>query len=61
MPEDRPVPHITLNPLGVPCLDGTRHRVIDLIAESLITPHSAVAFMVTRHDSSSQCSRHMVS
>lgn len=50
MPEDTPDPHITLNPRGVPCLNGTRHRVLDLVAEPLITPHPAVAFMVTRHD-----------
>ena len=61
MPEDTPDPHITLNPRGAPCLDGTRHRVLDLVAESLITPHPAVAFMGARHDMSSQCSRHMVS
>ena len=53
MPEDTPDPHITLNPRGVQCLDGTRHRVLDLVAEPLITPHPAVAFMVTRHDISS--------
>jgi hypothetical protein len=61
MPEDTSSPHITLNLRGVPCLDGTRHEVIDLVAESLITPHPAVAFMVTQHDNSSQRSRHMVS
>jgi uncharacterized protein (DUF433 family) len=33
MPEDRPYPHITLTPRGVPCLDGTRHRVLDLVAD----------------------------
>jgi uncharacterized protein (DUF433 family) len=33
MPEDRSYSHITLNPRGVPCLDGTRHRVIDLVAD----------------------------
>ena len=33
MPEDTPDPHITLNPRGAPCLDGTRHRVLDLVAD----------------------------
>jgi uncharacterized protein (DUF433 family) len=33
MPEDTSSPHITLNPRGVLCLDGTRHRVIDLVAD----------------------------
>ena len=33
MPEDTPSPYITLNARGVPCLDGTRHRVIDLVAD----------------------------
>ena len=36
MPEDTPYPHITLNPGGVPCLDGTRHRVIDLVADHMV-------------------------
>jgi uncharacterized protein (DUF433 family) len=26
-------PHITLNSRGVPCIDGTRHRVIDIVAD----------------------------
>jgi uncharacterized protein (DUF433 family) len=33
MPEDLSYPHITLNARGVPCLDGTRHRVLDLVAD----------------------------
>jgi hypothetical protein len=33
MPEDRPYPYITLNPRGVPCLDGTRHRVLGLVTD----------------------------
>jgi hypothetical protein len=61
MRDDTTDSHITLHLRGVPCLDVTRHEVIDLVAESLITPRPAVAFMVTRHDMSSQCSRHMVS
>ena len=32
MPEDTPSPHIPLNPRGVPCLVGTRHRVFALVA-----------------------------
>ena len=50
MPEDTPYPHITLHARGVPGLDGTHHRVIDRVAEALITPHPAVAFRVTWHD-----------
>jgi uncharacterized protein (DUF433 family) len=41
MPEDRPYPHITLNPCGVPCLDGTRHRVIDVVADHVAHGYSA--------------------
>jgi uncharacterized protein (DUF433 family) len=41
MPEDMPYPHITLNPRGVPCLDGTRHRVIDLVADHVAHGYSA--------------------
>jgi len=33
MPEDTTSPHITLKPRGVPCLDGTRHRVLDIVAD----------------------------
>jgi uncharacterized protein (DUF433 family) len=41
MPEAMPYPHITLNPRGVPCLDGTRHRVIDLVADHVAHGYSA--------------------
>jgi hypothetical protein len=33
MPEYTTYPHIALYARGVPCLDGTRHRVIDLVAD----------------------------
>ena len=33
MPEDTTDPHITLNPRGVPCLDGTRYRAIDPVGD----------------------------
>ncbi len=33
MREDATSPHITLNPRGVPCLDGTCHRVLDLVTD----------------------------
>jgi uncharacterized protein (DUF433 family) len=41
MPEDMIYPHITLNPRGVPCLDGTRHRVIDVVADHVAHGYSA--------------------
>jgi uncharacterized protein (DUF433 family) len=34
-------PHLTLNPRGVPCLDGTRHRVIDLVADHVVQGYRA--------------------
>jgi hypothetical protein len=36
MPKDMSDPHITLNPRGVPCLDGTCHRVLDLVADHVV-------------------------
>jgi uncharacterized protein (DUF433 family) len=33
MSNDITYPHITLNQRGVPCIDGTRHRVIDIAAD----------------------------
>jgi uncharacterized protein (DUF433 family) len=33
MPEDMTYPHITLNSRSTPCIDGTRHRVIDIVAD----------------------------
>jgi uncharacterized protein (DUF433 family) len=41
MPEDTPYPYITLNPRGVPCLDGTRHRILDLVADHVVHGYSA--------------------
>ena len=41
MREDTTYPHITLNARGVPCLDGTRHRVIDLVADHVAHGYSA--------------------
>jgi uncharacterized protein (DUF433 family) len=41
MRADTTDPHITLNPRGVPCLDGTRHRVIDLVADHVAHGYSA--------------------
>src|SRR5262245_49234710 len=35
MPEDTPDPHMTLNARGVPCLDGPRHRVLNLVADHM--------------------------
>ena len=40
-------PHITLNPQGVPCIDGTRHRVIDIVADHLA--HSYSAAQIVEH------------
>jgi uncharacterized protein (DUF433 family) len=34
-------PHITLNTHGVPRIDGTRHRVIDLVADHVAHGYSA--------------------
>ena len=34
-------PPITINPLGVPCIDGTRHRVIDIVADHVAHGYSA--------------------
>ena len=41
MPEDTLDPHMTLNARGVTCLDGTRHRVIDLVADHVAHGYSA--------------------
>jgi uncharacterized protein (DUF433 family) len=38
---DMPYPHITLNSRGVPCIDGTRHRVIDIVADHVAHGYSA--------------------
>ena len=34
-------PHITMNLRGVPCIDGTRHRVIDVVADHVAHGYSA--------------------
>ena len=34
-------PHITMPPRGVPCIDGTRHRVIDIVADHVAHGYSA--------------------
>ena len=34
-------PHITLNSKGRPCIDGTRHRVIDIAANHVAHGYSA--------------------
>jgi len=33
-------PHITMHPRGVPCIDGTRHRVIDIVADHVAHGYS---------------------
>jgi uncharacterized protein (DUF433 family) len=34
-------PHLTVNPRGVLCIDGTRHRVIDIVADHVAHGYSA--------------------
>ena len=34
-------PHLTVNPRGVLCIDGTRHRVIDIVADYVAHGYSA--------------------
>jgi uncharacterized protein (DUF433 family) len=34
-------PHITVNARGVPCIDGTRHRVVDIAADHVVHGYSA--------------------
>jgi uncharacterized protein (DUF433 family) len=41
MREDMTYPHITLNSRGVPCIDRTRHRVIDIVADHVAHGYSA--------------------
>ena len=41
MDEAMTYPHITINPRGVPCIDGTRHRVIDIVADHIAHGYSA--------------------
>lgn len=41
MNEAMTYPHITINRRGVPCIDGTRHRVIDIVADHIAHGYSA--------------------
>jgi uncharacterized protein (DUF433 family) len=34
-------PHLTVNSRGVPCIDGTRHRVIDIVADHVAHGYNA--------------------
>ncbi len=34
-------PHITLNAQGRPCIDGTRHRMIDIVVDHIMHGYSA--------------------
>ncbi|ETX02591.1 MAG: hypothetical protein ETSY1_02995 [Candidatus Entotheonella factor] len=34
-------PHVTINSKGRPCIDGTRHRVIDIAADHVAHGYSA--------------------
>jgi hypothetical protein len=54
MPEETSSPHITLNPRGVLCLDGTRHRGIDLVADPGVHGYRAapIGRAVSRPDAS---------
>jgi len=40
-------PHITINRKGRPCIDGTRHRVIDIAADHVA--HSYSAAQIVEH------------
>jgi uncharacterized protein (DUF433 family) len=41
MSDEMTYPHITMNQRGVPCIDGTRHRVIDIAADRVAHGYSA--------------------
>ena len=41
MRADMTYPHITVNSRGVLCIDGTRHRVIDIVANHVAHAYSA--------------------
>lgn len=41
-------PHTTLNRQGRPCIDGTRHRVIDIVADHVAHGYSAA--QIVDHD-----------
>ena len=34
-------PHVTFNAQGKPCIDGTRHRAIDIVADHVAHRYSA--------------------
>jgi uncharacterized protein (DUF433 family) len=48
MSEAMTYPHITINLRGVPCIDETRHRVIDIVADYVVHGCSA-AQIVEQH------------
>jgi uncharacterized protein (DUF433 family) len=39
-------PHITFNAQGRPCIDGTRHRVIDIVADHVAHGYSAAQIVL---------------
>jgi uncharacterized protein (DUF433 family) len=41
MPDATTYPHITVNSHGALCIDGTRHRVIDIAADHAVHGYSA--------------------
>jgi uncharacterized protein (DUF433 family) len=41
MDQDTAYPHVTLNARGKPCIDGSRHRVIDIVADHVAHGYSA--------------------
>ena len=41
MAQDITYPHVTFNTQGTPCIDGTRHRVIDIVADHVAHGYSA--------------------
>lgn len=41
MPADTSYPHITRNAHGVLCLDDTRHRVLDIVADHVVHGYNA--------------------
>ena len=47
MHTDTTYPHISLNAHGLPCIDGTRHRVIDIAADHVA--HSYSAMQIVAH------------
>lgn len=41
MNQDTIYPHLTFNAQGKPCINGTRHRVIDIVADHVAHGYSA--------------------